>query len=156
SGANEILQQLGVFAGEDFGFNAQLGDLFLAVHLDGDHSAAGRSFDVDGVHLFLQVLLHLAALRQQLLKRSDFHHDSSPRPLTSTIFPPKRSIIARTIGSCSKRARSSRVFCPARTVLSKTGAASSLTHTRRGLPKTALAIVRNFSMDSRDCNISES
>ncbi len=92
----------------------------------------------------------------------------SPGVLTSEIRPPKRSSIARTIGSCSNRARNSRAFCSVRmelpvalpavllVVLLNDGPVSSLTQTRSGWPSTRLVIVRNFSIDSRPCNNSAS
>jgi hypothetical protein len=65
--ADQILEQLGIFAREDFGFDAQFRDLLLAVHFHGDHAAAGGGFDVHGIHLALQAFLHLAELRKHLL-----------------------------------------------------------------------------------------
>src|SRR5216683_6740864 len=153
--ANQILQHLLVLAGENVRFNADVHDLLLAVHLYRDHAAAGRSFDRYGVHLPLQVFLHLPQPRKHLLDSVDFHQDSSWRRFTSEIFPPKRCSIDRTIGSRSNCARNSCVLDAARDAEAAAAATnSSLAQTRTARPNTLLEMTRSLSSDSRPSIIS--
>src|SRR5216683_291757 len=147
--ANQILQHLLVFAREYVRLDAHVHNLFLAVHLHRDHPAAGRSFDRDGVHLPLQILLQLPEPRKHLLESADFHQDSSWPRFTSEILPPKRCSMERTIGSRSNCARNSCVPDATREDDAPAAAtASSLAHTRTSRPSTLLEMLRIFSSGS--------
>ncbi|HKV60624.1 MAG TPA: ankyrin repeat domain-containing protein [Candidatus Acidoferrum sp.] len=61
--ANQVLEHFLVFVGKNIRLDAQIHQLFLAVHFHSDHTAAGRSFHGHGVHLPLQVLHLLPGLR---------------------------------------------------------------------------------------------
>src|SRR5258708_15281050 len=155
SRANQILQHLLVFAREYVRLDAHVHNWLLAVHLHGDHSAAGRSFDRDGVHLPLQIFLQLPESRKHLLESADFHQDSSWRRFTSEILPPKRCSMERTIGSRSNCARNSCVPDATREDDAPAAAtASSLAHTRTSPPSSLLEMLRIFSRGSRPSIIS--
>src|SRR5260370_21304716 len=147
SRANQILQHLLVFAREYVRLDAHVHNLFLAVHLHRDHSAAGRSFDRDGVHLPLQIFLQLPEPRKHLLESADFHQDSSWRRFTSEILPPKRCSIDRTIGSRSNCPRNSCVPDAARAAAALPP--SSLAQTHTPLPRTMLVATRHSASDAR-------
>src|SRR5271155_2214912 len=71
--ADQILQHLLILAGENIRLDAHVHNLLLAIHLYGDHAAAGRRLHRHGVHLLLQVFLDLPQPREHLLQSVDFH-----------------------------------------------------------------------------------
>src|SRR5262249_27641129 len=107
------------------------------------------SLDRHGVHLALQVFLHLPQSREHLLESVDFHQDSSCRRRTSVILPPKRCSIDRTTGSCSKRARNSCVLENPDVPAAAAATDSILAQTRTERPSTLLEAARIFSRESR-------
>src|SRR5258707_830235 len=144
--ANQILQHFLILACENVRLDANVHDLFLAVHLHRDHAAAGRRFHCHGIHLPLQVFLQLPESREHLLESADFHQDSSWLRFTSEIFPPKRCSIDRTIGSRSNCARNSCVpDAPRAADAAAAATASSLAQTRTARPSTLLEMARIFS-----------
>src|SRR5229473_4864799 len=150
--AHQVLQHLLVLARENIRLNADVHNLFLAVHLHRDHAAAGRGFHRHGIHLPLQVFLKLPESREHLLESADFHQDSSWPRFTSEIFPPKRCSMDRTSGSRSNFARNSCVLdapCAAVAAAPATATASSLAQTRTARPSTLPEMARIFSSDSR-------
>src|SRR6266404_6034099 len=153
--AHQVLQHLVVLAGENLRLDTHVHDLLLAVHLHGDHAAAGGSLHRHGIHLPLQIILQLLESREHLLESADFHQFSSGRCFTSAIFPPKRCSIDFTIGSRSNCARNSCVAEPAREAEAAAAAtASSLAQTRTARPSTLLEAIRTFSSASRPSSIS--
>src|SRR6266404_2857908 len=154
-GTHQVLQHLLVLARKNFRLNAHVHHLLLAIHLHGDHAAAGRSLHGHGIDLALQVFLHLPEPRKHLLDSIDFHQVSSGRCFTSAIFPPKRCSIDFTIGSRSNCARNSCVAKLAREADAAAAAtASSLAQTRTARPSTLLEALRTFSSASRPSSIS--
>src|SRR5258707_5887885 len=147
--ADQILQHLLILARENVRLDADVHDLFLAVHLHRDHAAAGRGFHGHGIHLPLQVFLKLPESREHLLESADFHQDSSWPRFTSEILPPKRCSMDRTIGSRSNCARNSCVTEAPRAAAAAAATASSLAQTRTARPSTLLEMVRIFSSASR-------
>src|ERR1700693_5785581 len=147
---HQILQHFLVLARKNFRLNANLHNLFLAVHFYVDHSSARGGFNIYGIDLPLQIVLQLPEFRKHLLESVDFHQLHSPRARrTSEIFPPKRCRIERTLGSRSNLARNSCCSVPAPVAGSGLVLAASLAHTRIARPSTLLEMLRTFSKESR-------
>src|SRR5215469_1513977 len=86
---DQILQHLLVFARKSLLLNFDFRQLFLPVHLDRDHSAAGACFHANLSALMLEVFLHLPQLRHHLLQRFDFHFN--PRFAVSLLKSSRRT-----------------------------------------------------------------
>src|SRR6266478_4307323 len=153
--AHQVLQHLLILAGKHFRLDAHVHNLLLPVHFDRNHAAAGGSLHRHGIHLPLQVFLHLPEPRKHLLDSVDFHQVPSGPCFTSAIFPPKRCSIDFTIGSRSNWARNSCVADPARDAEAAAAATpSSLAQTRTARPSTLPEAIRTFSSGSRPSSIS--
>jgi hypothetical protein len=64
-GYDHVLQHLDI--ARHFGVDLDFEQVLLAVHLHGDHAAAGGGFDPDLGDLLLELLLHLLCLAHHLL-----------------------------------------------------------------------------------------